>query len=656
MSNTIPYKSFCWSLGTTSFRTKNFNKTIEEQLSLLDEFWNIPENTDCEWSGNKELQIRYYDFMFRKEFVEGSSNNKAKDAREKTSGLVDIGLINEERKITLAGMALLDVSKSNVFSTNNFFQIPRDSFIYLKQLLKTSNNVNGKCIRPFIVLLYVLSKLEYLTMEEFTYLLPLCTDEENIEFIIQQIEKLRAHDISIDSIIIDRLMTMDNYKAGLELLLKNDVNEDIICTVGINRKSRDYDKPYFLLYNELYNVFIKNDKTATINLLKATKKVKIGVLWRGYLFDTIAEKAIKKEPEKHLNATIFSTVKTVEEFKKAFYKMMHLFKAKATLSDYFDLNRRYIKTTDIILFEDDTVKLDIVAKYFFYSIVNKLYKSAFVPSSKLFDDCKLEEIDNSIVIHEKVVINGINNEFNTNIKDISEAYMILEKNRYQRLHHLIDNKFTDDKILILLDLFKERKDSEINSMVTDNADIPTIFEYVLGIIWYKISNQEGKVLDYMNLSLDADLLPKTHAGGGEADITYEYEKTKYYPRHTLLIEATLADKTNQRCMEMEPVSRHLGQHLLSTNDMNSYCIFITNSLHINVISDFRSRKTTIYYDSNDYSKYINGMKIIPLQTDVLKDIISKNKKYKELYNIFEKAYQSDLKPLEWYREYIGDYQ
>ena len=336
--------------------------------------------------------------------------------------------------------------------------------------------------------------------------------------------------------------------------------------------------------------------------------------------------------------------------------MMHLFKAKATLSDYFDLNRRYIKTTDIILFEDDTVKLDIVAKYFFYSIVNKLYKSAFVPSNKLFDDCKLEEIDNSIVIHEKVVINGINNEFNTNIKDISEAYMILEKNRYQRLHHLIDNKFTDDKILILLDLFKERKDSEINSMVTDNADIPTIFEYVLGIIWYKISNQEGKVLDYMNLSLDADLLPKTHAGGGEADITYEYEKTKYYPRHTLLIEATLADKTNQRRMEMEPVSRHLGQHLLSTNDMNSYCIFITNSLHINVISDFRSRKTTIYYDSNDYSKYINGMKIIPLQTDVLKDIISKNKKYKELYNIFEKAYQSDLKPLEWYREYIGDYQ
>ncbi len=31
MPNEIPYKSFCWALGTTSFRTKDFNKTIEER-------------------------------------------------------------------------------------------------------------------------------------------------------------------------------------------------------------------------------------------------------------------------------------------------------------------------------------------------------------------------------------------------------------------------------------------------------------------------------------------------------------------------------------------------------------------------------------------------------------------------------------------------
>ena len=57
------YKSFCWGLGTTSFRTKQFNRTIEEQLSLLDEFWHSPEYFGEDWANNNALHIRYYDFM-----------------------------------------------------------------------------------------------------------------------------------------------------------------------------------------------------------------------------------------------------------------------------------------------------------------------------------------------------------------------------------------------------------------------------------------------------------------------------------------------------------------------------------------------------------------------------------------------------------------
>ena len=102
----------------------------------------------------------------------------------------------------------------------------------------------------------------------------------------------------------------------------------------------------------------------------------------------------------------------------------------------------------------------------------------------------------------------------------------------------------------------------------------------------------------MKLSLDADLLPKTHAAGGEADIVYEYEKTKHYPKHSLLLEATLADSTNQRRMEMEPVSRHLGQHLLNTGNLKSYCVFATTFLHMNVVSDFRMRKNNYYLNFN----------------------------------------------------------
>lgn len=53
-------------------------------------------------------------------------------------------------------------------------------------------------------------------------------------------------------------------------------------------------------------------------------------------------------------------------------------------------------------------------------------------------------------------------------------------------------------------------------------------------------------------------------------------------------------------------------------------------LNINFISDFRSRKTTPFYDPQDYSKSVNGMKIIPLQTSDLKKILS-NKKHIRSY-------------------------
>lgn len=652
MPNTIPYKSFCWSLGTTSFRTKNFNKTIEEQLLLLNGFWQLPENKNCNWNGNNILQSRYYDYMKEQGFVEGDANNKPKDAREKTSGLVDIGLIGDDRRLTNAGTALLNCCISNEFSSDNDFGIAKDSYLYLKQLLKTSYKIDESEVRPFIVLLYVLSEINDLTLDEFTYLLPLCTNSDSTREIINGIKSIRTNEETIDQIIISRLMSKDNYQAALNLLIDHEVDEALLCEIGLNRKSRQYDKTYYPLYKHLYSAYIDNDNTAFIRVFMATKDIKIGKLWRNYLFDTISEVAISNAPQEHKRASLFDGVSNEQEFKISFFKVMHLLKAKATLADYLDLNRRYIKTTDIILFEDNTVKLDIVPKHFFGSAISELYSTAYIKSDVLSENCDITSIHPSLVFNEEYIIRGVNTELECNVTNITEARAVIDDNRYMRLQHLIDTKFTDTQILTLFDCFENRNDTEIRNMVTDNADIPTIFEYVLGIMWYKVSERKGKILDYMKLSLDADLLPKTHAAGGEADIVYEYEGTEYYPEHTLLLEATLADSTNQRRMEMEPVSRHLGRHLIRTGNMNSYCVFATNYLDINVIADFRGRKSMPFYDTQDYSKSVNGMKIIPLQTSELKTIVSAGKTYKDLYPVFDEAFNSVLPPHEWYNECI----
>ena len=46
MVNDIRFKSYCWSIGTTSYRTDNFNMNIERQLALMKEFRRLPANRD----------------------------------------------------------------------------------------------------------------------------------------------------------------------------------------------------------------------------------------------------------------------------------------------------------------------------------------------------------------------------------------------------------------------------------------------------------------------------------------------------------------------------------------------------------------------------------------------------------------------------------
>lgn len=662
----LSYSSFFWSLGTTSFRTKEFNFSIEKQLKCLDDFWKIPQNSDQGWEkkymapGQKdiyEIKNRYYDFMRDCGLTTGDDRVKYKAAREKTSGLVDLGLINENHRLTDVGRKILEISQNDDYQSDNPLLLSKDSYIYLKQLLKTYVKTDGIFVRPFITLLYLLSKLDYLTYEEFTFLAPLCTSHNTTEQIINDIILIRKGEKTKEKVIIDVMMQKKNYQSAHQVLMNSEVSEYVITQIGMNRKSRKYDKPYYTLYILLRDIFLYNDYSKVPMMYKQTKLLhNVGGIWRKYLFDTVSSVAIQKAPEEHLVPSFFSRVTNEDEFKTAFFLMMHLVKNLSTLQDYFDLNRRYLNIANVIIFEDGQVKLDLVPKQFFASAIDELYKVAYSESKELEQNCEIEEICPALKFNEVDIVKRLNEELGIELNTIDDAYSEVDKRRYERFKVMVDTRFSDKNLLELLDDFDSRNDEEICQKVTDNADVPTIFEYILGIIWYKVSGYKGRILDYMKLSLDANLLPITHAAGGEADIVYEYTETKDYPAHTLLLEATLADSTNQRRMEMEPVSRHLGNHLLRTQNKSSYCVFATNHLSNNVVSDFRARKNIVYYDPSDESKYVEGMKIIPLQTSDLRSIIIAQKSYSELYPKYEDAYliNSPMLPLVWYKKCVQE--
>lgn len=653
MATEIGYKSYCWAIGTTSYRTDKFNMNIEKQMELLKEFRELPENRGKSWTGNNLFQAEYYEFLKEKKFVKGDAPRPDKDAREKTSGLRDIGLLDDERNVTTAGQALIEIAQSENYSSDNLLEIPKDSYLYFKQLLKTSNDVDGKIVRPFVVFLYVVSKVDYLTYDEFTYLLPLCVDRETTDKVIECIVSSRNGRMNFEETILSVLMGMDNYQKALTLLQEEEITEELICNVGINRKSARYDKPYYTLYNILKNIVFAKDNLS-LELYEATRKLtnnKVGGAWRKYFFGSSVRSVISRMGLSALNAVPILQVETVEEFNEEFFRIMHLFKAKATLSDYFDLNRRYFKITDIVLFEDDKVKLDILPKCYIENIADDLLEIAYEKTDLISENVELEDIHPALAIDTDKLYQKLGRLLGTTVTDKESAHKVIKDERYARFNKLIDDRFDKNTLITLFNHFESRNDDEIRALVTDNADIPTIFEYILGIAWYVISNREGDVLEYMNLSLEADLLPKTHAGGGEADIVWKYDRTDWYPEHTLLIEATLADGSNQRRMEMEPVSRHLGDYRIAHPEDEAYCVFVTTYLNANVISDFRARRYMEYYNAAG-TDYITGMKILPIQTSELKTLIRFDIRYPQIYKMLDNAYNSSEAPKEWYEKNI----
>ena len=254
---TIPFKSYCWNIGTTSYRTKQFNFNIEKQISLLNEFGTNLKIQIKKWTINNSLQKEYYNFLKENNFVVGKAKRPDKDAREKTSGLVEIGLIDNDRKLTQVGRKLLKISKLGNFNSDNELNIAKDSYVYLKQFLKISVTVENKTVRPLILLIYFLSKLEYLTKNEFCYILPLCIDNSIAQKTINFIKKIRNNEETIDNFIIDFILNNDTYRKALDLFINNKDSEELITTIGINRKSRTYDKPYYNFYEILKEIALK---------------------------------------------------------------------------------------------------------------------------------------------------------------------------------------------------------------------------------------------------------------------------------------------------------------------------------------------------------------------------------------------------------------
>lgn len=648
----LSYKSFQWAIGTTSFRRRYLNYEIESQLRLVEEWQQRRINRGDSRGWRPDSQADLYDFFASREYVNGEARRKDKDARQLTSGLYELGLLEEDRTLTAVGREIIGLSPSELRQSNNTLMIPEDSLIYLIQLLKLSVSVDGRTVRPVIALLKLMYEHNGLSWTEFTYLAPLVTSPKFADELSEAITQLRNNETSVESLLANFLLKMENYAAALQVFLSAPtVTENLIMQIGINRKSREYDAKYFPIYTALEATVLHGSEDvhelwSSISKLTGSTKA----LWKSLLFKPgSTSQSVKRDRRESLrNHSPFQLCNTDGCLRRRFFQYLHVYKAMANLKDYADLNRRYLNLTNIFLFTDGVVRLDVVPEAYFSLAIDELYLLAFSPSDSLTVSHRIEELSPALEINEHDLVNRLSSRLRKPISGVTEARIAVSQERERRLNDLLDSRFDNSTLIELLEAFEARKDGHIQNVVTEEAAVPTIFEYVVALAWYSLSGRSGNVLDYMKLSLDANLLPKTHAIGGGADIVYEYAAASEYPQHCLLIEATLTEKTNQRRAEMESVSRHLGRHLLETGDLKDYAVFISTYLDPNVVSDFRARKSIPFFDPTDPQKSVSGMKIIPLSTEVLRDLLHHNVTYGSLYPVLEASYQSGFHQPEWH--------
>ncbi len=658
----IKFQSYSWSYGTTSFRVSELKYKIEKQLIRLNELWDKYQSDN--WI---DIQDIYFEMLVEENLSQSSAKDKNKDARQKTSSLKDLGLITEDRKVTEVGKEIYRINKKNSFDYDNIFFIRNDSFIYFKQLLKiefsefsNSRSYSEFKINPFLAIIYAIIELKFITKDELTYIFPLVKNNNELKFIVSELKTKR--DIDLFLIIKNQISQMENYQFALKYFLEYEDSLENFEIILMDRKSKENTKAYFelyknlLLYFENKNSYNDSQKINQIEkIIESITKVPIKnrVKYYKLFFDVTKKTTNNFNIDFFENETLINS-KNIEVFYEEIFYLIHSIKWHTNLEEYYDLNRRFLELSDVFIFEEEKIFLDDIVLTFMDDKIDKLLNESLSNSkdeynNKLVNNSNLEDISIILKPNETELLQKLKYKFKT-LKDVDNLKVaisnIKEKSKIERFNKLIDNYFSNNNLIKLFEQIKKREDSSIKSYIDWECDVPTIFEYLIGITWYKISEHKGNLSKFLNMSLDANLLPRRFASGGKADIVYEYDS------HHLIIEVTLSDKTTQRKMELEPVSRHLGRYLLE-NRGNHYALFIAPYLDPNVLVGFRSYHKLRYYDSSNIQNYVENLKIIPLDIDDIIKILENSVTYEKFFNVSEKAFEDIEKDgFIWYQNVL----
>jgi hypothetical protein len=651
------------SFGNTGARLSDPRATYVKILNALVEFRKQNKNwetTDQSKFGALLGELGIFDIK---------TDNKVssdKDVRVKTGFISQLGFTTDERIITTAGLELL---ANSLNSETNEFDISNESFIYLKQFLKYQQNDFE--VLPLLSLIY--SIIEFNNELPIDFVTYVWTGSQTKKELIDNIKNYKKHSDYKETVYQSALNSENtnivaknatHFFAIHSISHKNELKE-LLYAVLPHGKGNTFKNKTIALFHDIYSYWLnkeiwneaKKKKFIQKKLISRHKDIssKKPSYYLESLFDTTAlnnSSDWKKIIGFFENTSLISSEN--EEIFVVNFHVLYMFIKKLSLcEEYRDLNTRHLKLLDIFVFEYGKLKIDLVFWYLFKSVKDDLLKAKPIPQNDY--RIKLEANQGNIGdIYDflKINVTELSKQIATDFPEVKKLGLqnFALKKKEERLLELVNTVFTKENIIKIFENIYPRKDDQIRKLIKEwyqdyEATIPALFEYLLGISFYWLSEKQVKISDILNSGLDANLLPKTHTAGGQADIVVRCKDKDY------LIEATLSDNDGQRKMEAEPVPRHLAKHILEVNP-NALALFVAGQLDRNNLVVLRNYKYSPWYYSDEDS--VETMNILPLSVSNMIYLLKHEKDFNKLENKFETVLNSETKDgFKWYTNEIN---
>ncbi|MFR1517745.1 MAG: AlwI family type II restriction endonuclease [Clostridia bacterium] len=580
-------------------------------------------------------------------------------ARHYTSNLVKIGFADQNRSISDVGLAFL---KKHVDRDSLEAMIPLDdiNLILLRQMLKfkvfSVANESGEryFYAPFSMAIYLLLHNDAIDKNSFATIIqgldPYLTEEQK-NFVLSNPTHFSE---------IEKLVWNFEVEPVTAFLSDEILQYDVFSKYIKNQKSGSVRTLYYNFYRCLLRLRTNatEENYDALKRLLANNKEKLQKAF-GYgktIFDMGKNGCYTLQEFLEKNAA--HSFLASAHFNKAFYEAFIKSSRVDDIDEYSDTTVRLLGATGLFQFSSlpelaykNVMSLifdrDLLKNSIFGVLTDAEYQAYEDTANCVFrNNLTVTEILNYNKQQEEAIIKKIG--WRLGVSGVTAIHSMLKFQKSLDFANHIAIKYPKPKIMKLLPLFSDRKnDSKIKKEVNDTASVPTIYEYVIGIAWYYISDQSFDLFDSLRLTLNADFEPVLHAGGGDGDIVIHYADI------IVMLEVTMMKKDAQRRNEWEPVLRHSLNLKAAEEPKETITFFIADQLDYNTVSIWRA-VAAVSLESTNTHKVVDGVIIMPFTNKTILEFLEKNIRHTTILQHVQESFKKipKLKDVSWHEDIL----